>query len=175
MLGISFCLTICLFDESIMFRLHLLSRILQSHAFLWFCRFSFSTLFYAHSKWIGSNLLVFSNDHRYSNGSLCFSYQVTSFLFVVEEKTDELLSRCVLLIWLFVVLIINSSYTASLTSILTMQQLSSPIKGIETLINSNDPISYQQGSYARSYLVEELGIHSPDLFLLILPKIMPKP
>ena len=44
-----------------------------------------------------------------------------------------------------------------------MQQPSSPIKGIETLINSNDPIGYQQGSYARSYLVEELGIHESRL------------
>ena len=44
-----------------------------------------------------------------------------------------------------------------------MQQLSSPIKGIETLINNKDPIGYQQGSYARNYLVEELGIHESRL------------
>jgi ionotropic glutamate receptor len=69
----------------------------------------------------------------------------------------------VLLVWLFVVLIINSSYIASLTSILTVQQLSSPIKGIETLINNKDPIGYQQGSYARNYLVEELGIQESRL------------
>ena len=68
-----------------------------------------------------------------------------------------------LLVWLFVVLIINSSYIASLTSILTLQQLSSPIKGIETLINNKDPIGYQQGSYARNYLVEELGIQESRL------------
>ena len=78
-------------------------------------------------------------------------------------KTERNPSRIVLLIWLFVVLIINASYTASLASILTLQQLSSPIKGIKTLINSNDPIGYQQGSYARSYLVEELGIHESRL------------
>ena len=96
-------------------------------------------------------------------GSLSFTYQVTSFLFFVVVKTERNPSRIVLLIWLFVVLIINASYTASLASILTLQQLSSPIKGIKTLINSNDPIGYQQGSYARSYLVEELGIHESRL------------
>jgi hypothetical protein len=86
------------------------------------------------------------------------------FLLSVGENTVSTLGRLVLIIWLFVVLIINSSYTASLTSILTVQQLSSPIKGIETLINSNDPIGYQQGSYARNYLVEELGIRESRLF-----------
>lgn len=69
----------------------------------------------------------------------------------------------VLIIWLFVVLIIKSNYTASLTSILTVQQLSSPIKGIESLITSNDPIGYQQGSFARNYLSEELGIQESRL------------
>nr|XP_023882720.1 glutamate receptor 3.6-like [Quercus suber] len=93
--------------------------------------------------------------------ALWFSF--STLFYAHKEKTDEPLTRCVLLIWLFVILIINSSYTASLTSILTVQQLSSPIKGIETLINSNDPIGYQQGSYARSYLVEELGIHESRL------------
>ena len=79
------------------------------------------------------------------------------------------LGRAVLIIWLFVVLIINSSYTASLTSILTVQQLSSPIKGIETLLANNDPIGYQKGSFARSYLIGELGVHESRLFPLITP------
>lgn len=82
----------------------------------------------------------------------------------------SMLGRFVLIIWLFVVLIINSSYTASLTSILTVQQLSSPIKGIETLLSSNDPIGYQQGSFARNYLIGELGIHESRLVPLITPE-----
>uniref|UniRef100_A0A2N9GVN0 Glutamate receptor n=1 Tax=Fagus sylvatica TaxID=28930 RepID=A0A2N9GVN0_FAGSY len=51
-----------------------------------------------------------------------------------------------------------------------VQQLSSSIKGIETLISSKDPIGYQQGSYARNYLVEELGIHESRLFPLNTPE-----
>ncbi|CAL1400058.1 unnamed protein product [Linum trigynum] len=88
---------------------------------------------------------------------LWFSF--STLFFAHRENTVSTLGRVVLIIWLFVVLIINSSYTASLTSILTVQQLSSPIKGIETLRTSNDPIGYQQGSFARNYLVEELGFH----------------
>lgn len=80
------------------------------------------------------------------------------------------LGRVVLLIWLFVVLIINSSYTASLTSILTVHQLSSPIKGIETLETNNDPIGYPQGSFVRDYLVNELRIHESRLVPLRSPE-----
>ncbi|GMN73151.1 hypothetical protein TIFTF001_052979 [Ficus carica] len=87
---------------------------------------------------------------------LWFSF--STMFFSHRENTVSALGRLVLIIWLFVVLIINSSYTASLTSILTVQQLTSPIKGIESLIATSDPIGYQQGSYSRDYLIEELGI-----------------
>lgn len=79
------------------------------------------------------------------------------------------LGRMVVLIWLFVVLIINSSYTASLTSILTVQQLSSPIKGIDSLKNSDERIGYQVGSFAEHYL-EELGISKSRLVPLGSPE-----
>lgn len=80
------------------------------------------------------------------------------------------LGRFVLLIWLFVVLIINSSYTASLTSILTVQQLSSSVKGIESLTNSKEPIGYLQGSFARAYLIDEMGIAESRLVPLKTPE-----
>ncbi|EHA8586316.1 putative Glutamate receptor 3.3 [Cocos nucifera] len=78
--------------------------------------------------------------------------------FAHRENTVSTLGRFVLIIWLFVVLIINSSYTASLTSILTVQQLSSGIKGLDSLISSSDPIGYQAGKFARNYMIEELNI-----------------
>lgn len=86
------------------------------------------------------------------------------------ENTLTTLGRIVLLIWLFVVLIINSSYTASLTSILTVQQLSSPITGIDSLITSNEPIGYPVGSFAENYLIEELNIPKSRLVALGSPQ-----
>lgn len=83
-----------------------------------------------------------------------------------RENTLSTLGRMVLIIWLFVVLIINASYTASLTSILTVQQLSSPIKGIESLITSTQLIGYQVGSFAANYLPEELNIPKSRLVAL---------
>ncbi|KAB2623634.1 glutamate receptor 3.6-like [Pyrus ussuriensis x Pyrus communis] len=58
---------------------------------------------------------------------------------------------------------INSSYIASLTSILTVEQLSSPVKGIESLVTGNDPIVFQSGSFAENYLTDELNIHKSRL------------
>ena len=51
------------------------------------------------------------------------------------------------------ILIINSSYTANLTSILTVQQLAPSINGLESLIQTNLPIGYQTGSFVRDYLI----------------------
>ena len=80
------------------------------------------------------------------------------------------LGRLVLILWLFVVLIINSSYTASLTSILTVQQLSSRVEGLDSLISSTDPIGFQVGSFAKNYLMEELNIAESRLVPLSRPE-----
>ncbi|KAJ6897334.1 glutamate receptor 3.2 isoform X1 [Populus alba x Populus x berolinensis] len=101
------------------------------------------------------------NPDRFSFSTLFFSHR---------ENTVSTLGRLVLIIWLFVVLIINSSYTASLTSILTVQQLSSTIKGIDSLITSNVQIGFQVGSFAENYLNEELSIAKTRLVALGSPE-----
>ncbi|KAG9156585.1 hypothetical protein Leryth_006560 [Lithospermum erythrorhizon] len=95
---------------------------------------------------------------------LWFSFS-TMFL-AHRENTVSTLGRLVLIVWLFVVLIITSSYTASLTSIITVQKLTSSITGIESLITSQDHIGYQVGSFVESYLIEELNIAKSRLIPL---------
>ncbi|KAL4359695.1 hypothetical protein AHAS_Ahas08G0103100 [Arachis hypogaea] len=85
-------------------------------------------------------------------------FSFSTMFFSHRENTVSALGRLVLLIWLWVVLIINSSYTASLTSILTVQQLSSQIEGIDSLISGTQPIGIQEGSFAKKYLTDELNI-----------------
>ncbi|KAK8549899.1 hypothetical protein V6N13_055460 [Hibiscus sabdariffa] len=87
-----------------------------------------------------------------------FWFSFSTMFFSHRENTVSTLGRLVLIIWLFVVLIINSSYTASLTSILTVQQLTSGIQGIDSLISSSELIGVQDGSFAYNYLVDELNI-----------------
>lgn len=100
-------------------------------------------------------------------------YHVTA-----EETTVSPLGKMVMVVWLFLLMVITASYTASLTSILTVQQLSSPITGIDSLITNKWPIGYQTGSYVCYYLSDNLNIHpsrliplgSPEEFELALRK-----
>lgn len=94
----------------------------------------------------------------------------STMFFSHRENTVSTLGRMVLIIWLFVVLIITSSYTASLTSILTVQQLAPSIKGIESLITSNDHVGFQVGSFAENYLIDELNIARSRLVSLGTPE-----
>lgn len=75
-----------------------------------------------------------------------------------RQTTVSTLGRIVMIIWFFVVLILNSSYVASLTSILTVQRMTSPVKGIESLINSSDPIGFQAGLGVDIYLHSSLNV-----------------
>ncbi|KAH0894561.1 hypothetical protein HID58_056990 [Brassica napus] len=97
-------------------------------------------------------------------------FTFSTMFFSHRENTVSTLGRVVLLIWLFVVLIITSSYTASLTSILTVQQLNSPIKGVDTLMSSSERVGFQVGSYAENYMIDELNIARSRLVALGSPK-----
>ncbi|KAI7728134.1 hypothetical protein M8C21_007129 [Ambrosia artemisiifolia] len=83
-----------------------------------------------------------------------------------QEDTISPLSRMVMVVWLFLLLVLTSSYTASLTSILTVQQLSSPITGIDSLVATHLPIGYQDGSFTGTYLAESLFVHRSYLIPL---------
>lgn len=118
-------------------------------------------MFFAHSKYqITDIIFVYLSNSLSGNQTLLF----------LGENTLSTLGRMVLFIWLFVVLIINSSYTASLTSILTVQQLSSPIRGIDSLITTHERIGFQVGSFVENYLMEELNIPKSRLVPLGSPE-----
>ncbi|KAI8007737.1 Glutamate receptor 3.7 [Camellia lanceoleosa] len=103
---------------------------------------------------------------------------ITMFLFSFstlfkknQEDTVSTLGRLVMVVWLFLLMVITSSYTASLTSILTVQQLSSSsITGIDSLIAGDWPIGYQVGSFAYSYMTEILYIPQSRLISLGSPE-----
>ena len=69
------------------------------------------------------------------------------------RDTRSFLGRIVLIIWLFVILIINSSYIANLTSILTVEKLQPSIESFEILLRTDLPIGYQAGSFVKNYLM----------------------
>ncbi|KAI8001415.1 Glutamate receptor 3.7 [Camellia lanceoleosa] len=88
-----------------------------------------------------------------------------------KQDIVSALGRMVVIVWLFVLMVIKAGYIASLTSILTVQELSSPsITGIEDLISSTWPIGYQAGSFAASFLTENFDIHRSRLVSLGTPE-----
>ncbi|RVW42972.1 Glutamate receptor 2.7 [Vitis vinifera] len=73
------------------------------------------------------------------------------------EKLHSNLSRMAMVVWLFVALVITQSYTANLTSMLTVQQLEPTVADIETLKSSNSMIGYCRGSFVSAYLKDVLA------------------
>ncbi|CAA6670290.1 unnamed protein product [Spirodela intermedia] len=74
------------------------------------------------------------------------SYFIFSTLvFSHKEKMVSNLSRVVVIIWVFVVLVLQSSYTASLTSMLTFKEL----------IRREEYVGYLRNSFTRGVLLEE--------------------
>ncbi|CAN6201597.1 unnamed protein product [Urochloa humidicola] len=83
---------------------------------------------------------------------LIFYYAFSTLVFAHREKLESNMSRFVVIIWVFVVLILTSSYTASLTSMLTVQQLQPTVTDVKELVRRGDYIGYQEGSFVPSEL-----------------------
>lgn len=72
------------------------------------------------------------------------------------------LARFVVIIWCFVVLILTQSYTASLTSLLTVQQLQPTVTDVNLLLKNGDNVGYQSGSFVLGIL-KQLGFQEKNL------------
>ena len=65
-----------------------------------------------------------------------FYFSFSTLVFAHREKIVNNLSRIVLVVWLFVVLIVQQSYTASLSSILTVEQLQPTVTNLDEVIRN---------------------------------------
>ena len=72
-------------------------------------------------------------------------------------------SRGLLIIWIFVVLIITQSYTASLTSMLTIESLQPEFIDIKEIKRNNYFVGYQNQSFVKTILINELGFNESQL------------
>ncbi|KAL4347311.1 hypothetical protein GQ457_17G005500 [Hibiscus cannabinus] len=92
---------------------------------------------------------------------LWFSFSI--MVFAHREKILNNLSRFVLIIWIFVVLILTQSYTASLASMLTVQRLQPTIVDVNELRNNGDFVGYETGSFVKDLLVKQLNFDESKL------------
>ncbi|KAJ9567206.1 hypothetical protein OSB04_003172 [Centaurea solstitialis] len=84
-----------------------------------------------------------------------FWFAFSTLVYAHAEKLQSNLSRFVVIVWLFVVLVLTSSYTATLSSLLTIEQLK-----LGSNVNS---FGYQYGSVMQEYMVEMLNVNETGM------------
>ncbi|XP_062013045.1 glutamate receptor 2.7-like isoform X2 [Rosa rugosa] len=93
-------------------------------------------------------------------------FTFSSLFFAHREKVYSNLTRVVFVVWLFVVLILSSSYTANLSSMLTIQRLSPNVTDIEMLRNTNSLVGCDSDSFVGNYLVNVLNFNQETVKLI---------
>ncbi|KAJ8560146.1 hypothetical protein K7X08_004204 [Anisodus acutangulus] len=83
---------------------------------------------------------------------MIFWFSFSTLVFAHRERVTSNFTRFVLIVWVFVVLVLTSSYTASLTSMLTVQQLQPTITNLNDLIKNGEYVGYQKGSFVKGIL-----------------------
>ncbi|GAU26660.1 hypothetical protein TSUD_314370 [Trifolium subterraneum] len=139
-----------------------------------------SLLFIGFVVWILEHRV--NNDFRGSPShqigtSLWFSF--STMVYAHREKVVSNLARFVVVVWLFVVLILVQSYTASLTSLLTVEQLRPAITDVNQLLKNKMNVGYLKGSVNGGidaafdevpYVKHFLGIYSCSKYVMVEPK-----
>ncbi|XP_004292141.1 PREDICTED: glutamate receptor 2.8-like [Fragaria vesca subsp. vesca] len=92
--------------------------------------------------------------------SIWFSF--STMVFAQREKVVSNLARFVMIIWVFVMLILTQSYTASLASLLTVQQLHPIVTDIKDLLRNGDTVGYAENAYTYDVL-REVGFDDSKL------------
>ncbi|XP_071741992.1 glutamate receptor 2.8-like [Rutidosis leptorrhynchoides] len=88
--------------------------------------------------------------------------ELCSLTFFAEEKLISNLSRFVVIVWVFVVLVLTSSYTANLTSMLTVHQLQPTNTDILEIMRNGESVGYQDGSFVVDML-KKMGFKDAQL------------
>ncbi|KAL5989537.1 hypothetical protein ACLOJK_010429 [Asimina triloba] len=76
------------------------------------------------------------------------------------EKVNSNLSKMALVVWLFVALVLTQSYTASLTSMLTVRRLRPSVVDVESLLNGKAKVGCDKGSFMSRYLEDVVGFNA---------------
>ncbi|KAL5730242.1 hypothetical protein ACHQM5_003087 [Ranunculus cassubicifolius] len=90
-------------------------------------------------------------------------FTFSTLFFAHKENLRSNFTKVVMVVWLFVVFVVTSSYTASLTSMLTVQRLEPTVTDIETLKRSNSPVGCDGDSFIRNYIENVLGFHPNNI------------
>ncbi|KAJ7968663.1 Glutamate receptor [Quillaja saponaria] len=90
-------------------------------------------------------------------------FTFSSLFYAHREKIHSNFTRVVISVWLFLVMILTSSYTASLSSMLTVKQLQPNVTDIEWLKRTNSKIGCDGDSFVRTYLEKVQGLKTDNI------------
>ncbi|XP_035545287.1 glutamate receptor 2.7-like isoform X2 [Juglans regia] len=88
-------------------------------------------------------------------------FTFSSIFFAHRERIHNNYTRLVIVVWLFIVLILTSSYTASLSSMLTVKKLRPNVTDIEWLRKNNMKVGCDGDSFVRKYM-ENVLLFKPE-------------
>ena len=91
----------------------------------------------------------FRGPRSYQVGTLLY-FGFSTLVFAHRETLKSNLSRLAVLVWVFVVLILQSSYTASLTSMLTVPQLEPTVADYGALLRGTEKVGVMNNSFMRA-------------------------
>ncbi|ESQ54021.1 hypothetical protein EUTSA_v10024356mg [Eutrema salsugineum] len=86
--------------------------------------------------------------------STIFWFAFSIMVFAPRERVLSFWARLVVIIWYFLVLVLTQSYTASLASLLTSQQLHPTITNINSLLAKGEHVGYQKSTFILERLRE---------------------
>ncbi|KAL1538008.1 glutamate receptor 2.8-like isoform X2 [Salvia divinorum] len=94
---------------------------------------------------------------------MIFWFSFSTLVFAQREKVRSNLTRFVVIVWVFVVLVLTSSYTANLTSMLTVDQLQPKTNDIEDLVKNGEFVGYHTGSFVGDFMTNNGILESSNL------------
>ncbi|XP_078150465.1 glutamate receptor 2.7-like [Carex rostrata] len=109
----------------------------------------------------------FRGNRTYQMGSILY-FAFSTLVFAHRERMVSNLSRIVVITWVFVVLILQQSYTASLSSKLTVEQLQATVTSIEQVIKAGQKVGYLEDSFTPA-LLKRLGFKEEKMISLSSP------
>nr|POF12585.1 glutamate receptor 2.8 [Quercus suber] len=121
---------------------------------------------------IFTGLVIWTLEHRVNNDfrgppeqqlGLIFWFSFSTLAFAHRERVVNNWSRFVLIIWIFVVLILTQSYTANLTSMLTVQRLQPTFVDVKEIIKKGYNVGYLKDSFVKELLIDQLSFNESNL------------
>ncbi|KAK4258035.1 hypothetical protein QN277_007545 [Acacia crassicarpa] len=118
------------------------------------------------AAFVFASIIIWLHEHRTNTEfqvspqqqlGVMFWFAFSTLVFAHNERLVNNWSRFVLILWVFVVLIITQSYTASLASMLTMQRLQPKFIDVNEIRNNDYCVGYMKGSFVKMLLKNQLG------------------